>query len=90
MAVVVNPGLDRSGPVFAAKTALTRPGIDSTRSLKVSCGIWHQDADLNCNVQEDSGAFYGVSSQYESPDNMTITCSTKVCSFGKQVVEKVE
>uniref|UniRef100_A0AAR2LJL9 TEA domain family member 1a n=1 Tax=Pygocentrus nattereri TaxID=42514 RepID=A0AAR2LJL9_PYGNA len=47
-------------------------------------------ADLNCNLQEDSGAFYGVTSQYESPDNMTITCSTKVCSFGKQVVEKVE
>ncbi|XP_076878257.1 transcriptional enhancer factor TEF-1a isoform X2 [Brachyhypopomus gauderio] len=47
-------------------------------------------ADLNCSVQEDSGAFYGVTSQYESPDNMTITCSTKVCSFGKQVVEKVE
>ncbi|XP_048829442.1 uncharacterized protein LOC125706687 isoform X2 [Brienomyrus brachyistius] len=47
-------------------------------------------ADLNCNVQEETGAFYGVTSQYESPDNMTITCSTKVCSFGKQVVEKVE
>ncbi|XP_035388116.1 transcriptional enhancer factor TEF-1a [Electrophorus electricus] len=47
-------------------------------------------ADLNCSIQEDSGAFYGVTSQYESPDNMTITCSTKVCSFGKQVVEKVE
>ncbi|XP_023694027.1 transcriptional enhancer factor TEF-1-like isoform X2 [Paramormyrops kingsleyae] len=47
-------------------------------------------ADLNCNVQEEAGAFYGVTSQYESPDNMTITCSTKVCSFGKQVVEKVE
>ncbi|KAM8877409.1 transcriptional enhancer factor TEF-1 isoform 7-T7 [Synchiropus picturatus] len=47
-------------------------------------------ADLNCNVQEESGSFYGVTSQYESSENMTITCSTKVCSFGKQVVEKVE
>uniref|UniRef100_A0A673IMT0 Transcriptional enhancer factor TEF-1 n=1 Tax=Sinocyclocheilus rhinocerous TaxID=307959 RepID=A0A673IMT0_9TELE len=47
-------------------------------------------ADLNCNILEDSGAFYGVTSQYESSENMTITCSTKVCSFGKQVVEKVE
>ncbi|XP_043237043.1 transcriptional enhancer factor TEF-1-like isoform X2 [Amphibalanus amphitrite] len=47
-------------------------------------------ADLNTSIQEASGAFYGVTSQYESPENMTITCSTKVCSFGKQVVEKVE
>lgn len=47
-------------------------------------------ADLNCNIQDDTGSFYGVTSQYESPENMTITCSTKVCSFGKQVVEKVE
>uniref|UniRef100_A0A8C2GE47 TEA domain family member 1a n=1 Tax=Cyprinus carpio TaxID=7962 RepID=A0A8C2GE47_CYPCA len=47
-------------------------------------------ADLNCNILEDSGAFYGVTSHYESSENMTITCSTKVCSFGKQVVEKVE
>ncbi|XP_037539290.1 transcriptional enhancer factor TEF-1a [Nematolebias whitei] len=46
-------------------------------------------ADLNY-VQDDPAAFYGVTSQYESSENMTITCSTKVCSFGKQVVEKVE
>ncbi|MGH0139071.1 UNVERIFIED_CONTAM: hypothetical protein FKN15_068552 [Acipenser sinensis] len=47
-------------------------------------------ADLNTNMQDDSGSFYGVSSQYDSSENMIITCSTKVCSFGKQVVEKVE
>ncbi|XP_033741305.1 transcriptional enhancer factor TEF-1-like isoform X2 [Pecten maximus] len=47
-------------------------------------------ADINTNVQDEAGAFYGVTSQYESSENMTITCSTKVCSFGKQVVEKVE
>ncbi|CAH1798932.1 unnamed protein product, partial [Owenia fusiformis] len=47
-------------------------------------------ADLNTNVQDETGAFYGVTSQYESTENMTIQCSTKVCSFGKQVVEKVE
>uniref|UniRef100_A0A3P8X3X5 TEA domain family member 1a n=1 Tax=Cynoglossus semilaevis TaxID=244447 RepID=A0A3P8X3X5_CYNSE len=47
-------------------------------------------ADLNYSGQDDPTAFYGVSSQYESSENMTITCSTKVCSFGKQVVEKVE
>lgn len=51
------------------------------------CGC---QADLNYNVQDDPAAFYGVTSQYESSENMTITCSTKVCSFGKQVVEKVE
>lgn len=45
---------------------------------------------MNCNIQDEAGAFYGVTSQYESSENMTITCSTKVCSFGKQVVEKVE
>ncbi|XP_040889221.1 transcriptional enhancer factor TEF-5-like isoform X4 [Toxotes jaculatrix] len=48
-------------------------------------------ADLNSSgMQDGPGSFYGVSSQYSSIDNMTITVSTKVCSFGKQVVEKVE
>uniref|UniRef100_A0A8C4I8D0 Transcriptional enhancer factor TEF-5 n=1 Tax=Dicentrarchus labrax TaxID=13489 RepID=A0A8C4I8D0_DICLA len=48
-------------------------------------------ADLNSSGMPDGpGSFYGVSSQYSSLENMTITVSTKVCSFGKQVVEKVE
>ncbi|XP_067876179.1 transcriptional enhancer factor TEF-1-like isoform X2 [Heterodontus francisci] len=47
-------------------------------------------ADLSINIQDEAGMFYGVTSQYESTENMTITCSSKVCSFGKQVVEKVE
>ncbi|XP_028853994.1 transcriptional enhancer factor TEF-5-like isoform X5 [Denticeps clupeoides] len=48
-------------------------------------------ADLNSSgMQDGPGSFYGVSSQYTSSENMTITVSTKVCSFGKQVVEKVE
>uniref|UniRef100_A0A674MIZ9 TEA domain transcription factor 4 n=1 Tax=Takifugu rubripes TaxID=31033 RepID=A0A674MIZ9_TAKRU len=47
-------------------------------------------ADLSVNLQDDSNSFYGVSSQYESAENTIITSSTKVCSFGKQVVEKVE
>ncbi|TRY89667.1 hypothetical protein DNTS_021533 [Danionella cerebrum] len=48
-------------------------------------------ADLNSSsVQDGPGSFYGVSSQYSSSESMTITVSTKVCSFGKQVVEKVE
>ncbi|XP_043914925.1 transcriptional enhancer factor TEF-1 isoform X2 [Protopterus annectens] len=47
-------------------------------------------ADLNCSTPDDTEAFYAVTSHFESSENMTITCSTKVCSFGKQVVEKVE
>ncbi|KAM8867468.1 TEA domain family member 3 b isoform 8-T8 [Synchiropus picturatus] len=48
-------------------------------------------ADLNSSgMQDGPGSFYGVTSQYSSVENMTITVSTKVCSFGKQVVEKVE
>ncbi|XP_071482190.1 transcriptional enhancer factor TEF-1-like [Diadema setosum] len=47
-------------------------------------------ADLNTNMSDETDVFYGVTSHYESDEKMTITCSTKVCSFGKQVVEKVE
>ncbi|XP_069437615.1 transcriptional enhancer factor TEF-3 isoform X8 [Ovis canadensis] len=34
-------------------------------------------ADLNTDMEDEGGSFYGVSSQYESPENMVITCSTK-------------
>ncbi|KAF6204907.1 hypothetical protein GE061_019072 [Apolygus lucorum] len=47
-------------------------------------------ADLNYNIEEEANAFYGVTSRYESNERMELTCSTKLCSFGKQVVEKVE
>ncbi|XP_051913215.1 transcriptional enhancer factor TEF-5 isoform X2 [Hippocampus zosterae] len=47
-------------------------------------------ADLSSDLEEGSSAFYGVSSQYSGTENITISVSTKVCSFGKQVVEKVE
>ncbi|XP_054709279.1 transcriptional enhancer factor TEF-1-like [Uloborus diversus] len=46
--------------------------------------------DLNTNIQDEAGVFYGVTCEYESTENMSIQCSTKVCSFGKNVVEKVE
>uniref|UniRef100_A0A8C6SQL4 TEA domain transcription factor 1 n=1 Tax=Neogobius melanostomus TaxID=47308 RepID=A0A8C6SQL4_9GOBI len=69
-------------------------GTSKLRLVEFSAFLEQQrdpdSADLNCNVQDDTGSFYGVTSQYESSENMTITCSTKVCSFGKQVVEKVE
>lgn len=49
-----------------------------------------RQADLSSDTEEGSNVFYGVSSQYSGTENITISVSTKVCSFGKQVVEKVE
>ncbi|XP_066483920.1 transcriptional enhancer factor TEF-4 isoform X6 [Tiliqua scincoides] len=53
------------------------------------------DADLSFPLPEEEpggtgGAFYGVSSRYEGPRALTLSCTSKVCSFGKQVVEKLE
>ncbi|KAI6657985.1 Transcriptional enhancer factor TEF-1-like [Oopsacas minuta] len=46
--------------------------------------------NVNTPLIEEPNCFYGVSSRFEGSENKTITCSTKVCSFGTQVVEKVE
>jgi transcriptional enhancer factor len=47
-------------------------------------------ADINTDIMDDNNSFYGVSTAYESHIETVIECSTKVCSFGKQVVEKIE
>lgn len=41
--IVTTLALYAVGPVLAAKTALTRTGMDSTRPLQVPHGIWHQN-----------------------------------------------
>ena len=45
-------------------------------------------ADIN--YEQQSQSFYGISSKFVSEESMNIKCSTKVCSFGKQVVEKIQ
>lgn len=47
-------------------------------------------ADISFSVQDEQAAIFAVDSKYETNENMTISVSTKVCSFGKQAVEKVE
>lgn len=49
-------------------------------------------ADLNCDMPRHGGheGFYGLSFKYFADDAYKIRCSTKVYSFGQQVVEKLQ
>lgn len=48
------------------------------------------DSDSECDVG-DQNAFFGYSSQFETSEPYRdITCSTKICSYGKPLLEKVE
>lgn len=47
-------------------------------------------ADISFTVNDEMNAFYGVDSLYVTDKQRTIEVSNKVCSFGREVVGKVE
>jgi len=47
-------------------------------------------ADLGCDWDDAVAQSFVFASKYESKENLEIKVSTQVCSFGKQVVEKIE
>jgi len=55
--------------------------------------VWHCDVSMFVSSSYNiplTPYLLCVLRRYESTVHMVIQCSTKVCSFGKQVVEKIE
>lgn len=82
--------LKRSINIYEFGHTVVKPGVNRHRKadLRCSCNLTHIATQSRKVIYNFTLLLFIFS--FESNESMIITCSTKVCSFGKQVVEKVE